>query len=1095
MKIASSKSNNRAVGIGSTVVRCFLLLGLVSLFVCIVGLPLLAQQSEDYLTSTGTPSFAAPYPAEMGTVDAASGNLHLEIPLGSFPQRSNKPIDMKLSYDSHIWNNVGDIFSSAWIPLTPATQPTFGPSGGWRLDLPAMIEAEGQSDNCTMDYNTFSANGTQHWFSVGFGTGTFASGCSKSSANAYAVDSSGYLMTATYEKPNVSFNIYAPDGTHVFGDVSGASLPEDSNGNYLTIGQDGSHDLSLVDTLGRSSFYAPGTEGCLFSSSTGFQYNTCYLIPTSQGTSTYSLTFADISLRTDFGMAATTECGGSGGYEPCVITVLTGITLPDTSKYSFLYDCDSTTGNPACNSNGGQPGYYGTLTSMTLPTGATITYGYSNFFGVGYNAIGNYNASHWLTSKSSSAGHWSYTPTVTSPAGKGNPCLSAYKVGCMTTAVQRPDGSKEVTSFIVDPLGGSYPQQVLSYDTDGATLLSTVNHAWDFTHACEMAACLVVSKVFDESLGYSYVQKVSTSATLPVPGGSISKQTTYTYTSFEKPTVSAINYWGYRTGSAPTFPAVPDKATYIDYHTDVTINDIIHPDKQTVCNNVGTDTTDCPAGGSMVTQTKTSYDTYGSGNVLALVPAAGFVNHDDANFGQNYTTRGNPTVVKRWVSGSTYLTTSLSYDTTGQLVQGVDPAGNKKTYSWNDAFYTDNGSGAPTPYTPPAPTHAYLTSVADAIGTTQSGYYYGSGQVALSEDYNSAQTNFHYADVFDRPTETDLPIGWNLNTYTSHLQSDSYSPVGNLSPSTSCTSCMHTQSFLDGVGRTSRTVQVNNPACAVTVTTSYDGNNRIVAVSHPNCGSGDPNDVSESMTYDGLGRSLSVKHPDGESVQTAYGAKVTSLGGLSTQQNTAYGIGFPDVTVDESGNLKQQWLDGFGRIIEVDEPSGAGGLTTPFVTNYVYDPLGNLTQVIEGVQTRTYSYDGLSRLTQQLTPEASTTTSGVTVQNPVTLSYVTTKNAVCSGNPSNPCVKTDASGIVTTYTYDKASRLTGKTHVPTTTGPESYTYGTSAALYNIGRLLTMTDPSGSESYTYDQMGRTTSRAKVIGGQTYNIGYLYDAGVS
>jgi hypothetical protein len=60
--------------------------------------------AQSYLTSTGSPGFAAPYPAEMGSVDAASGNLHLEIPLGTYPQRATSaPLVAKLIYDSHIW--------------------------------------------------------------------------------------------------------------------------------------------------------------------------------------------------------------------------------------------------------------------------------------------------------------------------------------------------------------------------------------------------------------------------------------------------------------------------------------------------------------------------------------------------------------------------------------------------------------------------------------------------------------------------------------------------------------------------------------------------------------------------------------------------------------------------------------------------------------------------------------------------------------------------------------------------------------------------------------------------------------------------------
>jgi len=60
--------------------------------------------AQNYATMTGAPSFSAPEPVELGFVENANGNLHLEFPLGSFPQRgSSQPYSLRLVYDSHIW--------------------------------------------------------------------------------------------------------------------------------------------------------------------------------------------------------------------------------------------------------------------------------------------------------------------------------------------------------------------------------------------------------------------------------------------------------------------------------------------------------------------------------------------------------------------------------------------------------------------------------------------------------------------------------------------------------------------------------------------------------------------------------------------------------------------------------------------------------------------------------------------------------------------------------------------------------------------------------------------------------------------------------
>ena len=53
---------------------CRLLLAIAFLFLGGIS------SAQNYLTSTGTPAFAAPEPAEYGFVDASNGNLHLELP-------------------------------------------------------------------------------------------------------------------------------------------------------------------------------------------------------------------------------------------------------------------------------------------------------------------------------------------------------------------------------------------------------------------------------------------------------------------------------------------------------------------------------------------------------------------------------------------------------------------------------------------------------------------------------------------------------------------------------------------------------------------------------------------------------------------------------------------------------------------------------------------------------------------------------------------------------------------------------------------------------------------------------------------------------
>jgi RHS repeat-associated protein len=129
---------------------------------------------------------------------------------------------------------------------------------------------------------------------------------------------------------------------------------------------------------------------------------------------------------------------------------------------------------------------------------------------------------------------------------------------------------------------------------------------------------------------------------------------------------------------------------------------------------------------------------------------------------------------------------------------------------------------------------------------------------------------------------------------------------------------------------------------------------------------------------------------------------------------------------------KQLQYDGLGRltfVCEINSLPGSGGCgqssaATGFSTTYTYDPLGNLLTVAQngqagasgGTQSRTYSYDGLSRLTSESNPETGTTTYAYDSESSCGSSGSTTSNG-------DLLQKTDASGT-SCYYYDGLHRLT-----------------------------------------------------------------------
>jgi hypothetical protein len=62
-----------------------------------------AQYSHDFASMIGEPSHAHMLPVRFGMVNLENGNLHLEIPLYSLPERGGSSYDVKLIYDSYNW--------------------------------------------------------------------------------------------------------------------------------------------------------------------------------------------------------------------------------------------------------------------------------------------------------------------------------------------------------------------------------------------------------------------------------------------------------------------------------------------------------------------------------------------------------------------------------------------------------------------------------------------------------------------------------------------------------------------------------------------------------------------------------------------------------------------------------------------------------------------------------------------------------------------------------------------------------------------------------------------------------------------------------
>jgi hypothetical protein len=291
--------------------------------------------AQGYLDQTGLPTFTTSELVEMGVVNLANGNLHIEIPLASTSQRGGMQYEAKLVYDSRIWKQLNGV---VWSPEA---------NGGWKLieTRPGSYHSDQiicsalppfNVRNINFSYTDFS--GTTHRFPA------FLDLCTGESSNGMlpALDGSGYLIQSL---PGQLMYVYDPDGIR----VTGTSMTDPNGNSMWTENNDGTG--SMKDTLNRKIMitYSNGQNGCTAT--------TCYDVLKSDGSrGLISVTNTTVYLNTAFGDPVT-EYSGS-------FSVPETIQLPDGTTYHFSYN------------SGTASGHYGELTGMTLPTAGWVNFGY-----------------------------------------------------------------------------------------------------------------------------------------------------------------------------------------------------------------------------------------------------------------------------------------------------------------------------------------------------------------------------------------------------------------------------------------------------------------------------------------------------------------------------------------------------------------------------------------------------------------------------------------------------------------------------------------------------------------------------------------------
>ncbi len=392
-------------------------------------------------------------------------------------------------------------------------------------------------------------------------------------------------------------------------------------------------------------------------------------------------------------------------------------------------------------------------------------------------------------------------------------------------------------------------------------------------------------------------------------------------------------------------------------------------------------------------------------------------------------TLGRLTRKCQWLSGGTNPCVSVAHDAYGNVTTTTDARGNATTTTYDTTYHTFPET-VTSPPTANVPQGLVTTSTYDARF----------GLVLTATDPNG-RTTTHAYDIFGRLTSTTNPLG-----ETRTLSYDALGTVGSQRVTTRLPDGsgdgLWAEAYFDGLGRTFKVRKEAAAGQVILLETTFDTRGLVSQKSLPRFEGASP--LWTTFAYDALARPTQTTFPDGTTETLAHNDWTFTL-------------------TDRNGRTRTSVKDAYGRVRLLTEPGGA-------VTTYTYDALGRLTSVTDAAgNVTTLVYDTLGRKVSMTEPNMGAWSYG----------YDATGNLTS---------QTDARGQTLTFAYDALNRLSTKTYPGGATINFTYDTGTNGK----GRRSTMTDAAGSETYTYDALGRTASVTRVTDGVPYTTQSTYTA---
>ena len=439
-------------------------------------------------------------------------------------------------------------------------------------------------------------------------------------------------------------------------------------------------------------------------------------------------------------------------------------------------------------------------------------------------------------------------------------------------------------------------------------------------------------------------------------------------------------------------------------------------------------------------------------------------------------TKGNLTRTKRWDSekGPDKLTNIveevMTYDVSGNLLDVVDGRGNTTRREYDSArevlvsVKSANGQAIErsTSFTTD-PSTGFVTGVRDVNNAVETKFTYDLfGRITLAREAADSgaterKTAIEYDDTLRRAIEyrdSDATNDRKLVTVRH------YDPLLRLRlvQQLEDTATQTPTSVADGI-KTQYRYRRDAAGFHTLVSRPYRA-----AISSTVIGESTMGWVRESD--DRAGRPVATSTFSGAVAPAPWGGNAGFIGTVSTQYDSEY-----RTVTDEASKVRRFKADGMGRMVEVQD---AGSVAD--TTKYIYDARGNLKQVEQGVQFRTFGYTSLSRLKSTKHPE----TTG-------SLGFSFEYKYDDAGNLQE---RKDAKGVTTTWAaYDGLNR---PTVVQYSDGTPKVTYSYDTAINGKGRMANLASSAAEQRVgPYDKLGRITASSQITNGITYSLSYTHD----